>query len=212
MVRFFLLLKKKMTFISCIFLFVIVVSGCKSLGYKIMGVKELDGFNEKSYESFMRKLPDIDYVDIVGETEQFWSVMDLTTDSSVLHRIYQPIQILYFDKDSLVSFHVNCTAPSKGLNLDWNYQGRFEAFPPRSPIEVESCPLSLGDYRNVYSEIEESEGYSIIVFWTDMLYKFSRSAILSVAENMKKYGTDLSIKLYLINNDKFFSQAEFQNL
>ena len=157
----------------------------------------------------MRRLPDVDYVDIVGEAEQFLSVMGLTSDSSVLHRIYQPIQILYFDKDSLVSFHVNCTAPSKGLNLDWNYQGRFETFPPHSPIEVESCPLSLGDYRKIYSEIEVGDGCSIIVFWTNMLYKFSRSAILSVVENMKIYAPNLNIKLYLINNDKFFSQVEF---
>ena len=209
MIKFFLLFMKKMAFFGCFFLLVILVSSCKSLGYKMMGVKKLEGFDKQTYESFMRRLPEVDYVDIVGEAEQFWSVMSLTSDSTILHRIYQPIQILYFDKDSLVSFHVNCTAPSKGFNLDWNYQGRFESFPPHSPLEFEVCPLSLGDYRSIYTEIEESEGYSVIVFWTNMLYKFSRSAILSVVDNLKIYGQNLNIKLYLINNDKFFSQAEF---
>ncbi len=201
---FYSFIRKTIAIVGCVSFLAVTTSSCKALGYKLIGVKHLNGFDKKAYDGFLQKLPDVDYVDIVGDAEQFQSVMKISSDSTMRHSLYQPIQILYFHKNDLVSYHINCTAPSKGLDLDWNYQGRFESFPPVSPIEVKDYSLSLADYRNIYTEIAENDGYCVVVFWTNMLYKFSRSAIMTVLENIECCASNLDVKLYFVNNDIFF--------
>lgn len=208
---FYSFIRKTITIVGYVSFFAVTTSSCKALGYKLIGVKQLNGFDKKEYNGFLQKLPDVDYVDIVGNVEQFQSVMKISSDSTIRHSLYQPIQILYFYKNDLVSYHINCTAPSKGFNLDWNYQGRFDSFPPVSPVEVNDYSLSLVDYRNIYLEIAENNGYCVVVFWTNMLYKFSRAAILTVIENIERYASNMDVKLYFVNNDMFFSEADIQN-
>lgn len=208
---FFSFIRKTIAIVGFVSFLAVTTSSCKTLGYKLIGVKQLSGFDKKVYDGFLQKLPDVDYVDIVSNAEQFRSVMKISLDSTIRHSLYQPIQILYFHKNDLVSYHINCTVPSKGFDLDWNYQGRFDSFPPVSPIEIKDYSLSLVDYRNIYLEIAENNGYCVVVFWTNMLYKFSRSAILTVIENIKCCAPNLDVKLYFINNDIFFSGANIQN-
>ncbi len=192
--------------------FLLITTACNSLWYTVVGVRKLNTFDQTIIDAFIEKLPKESFLSIIGEAEQFQSVMDFTSDSAIMHSLYQPIQILYFKGDSLVSYHINCTAPSKGLKLNWNYQGRFESFPPLSAIDCSSYPISLTAYRNIYAEIEEHDGYSIIVFWTNLLYKYSRSAIMQVFENVKHNSQGVEPRIYLINNDAFFSQSEINDL
>ena len=129
--------------------------------------------------------------------------MEFDTAEWVRHKLYQPIQILYFEKDKLVSWHVNCTAPSHGFNLNWNYDQRFETFPPISPLNCDSINITLRQYKGVYPEISGNKDFTVLIFWTNVLAKVSQSAIKTTFENINKFHKNNLCDVFLINDDNF---------
>ena len=62
---------------------------------------------------------------------------------------------------------------------------------------------SLSEIRNIYHIMDNNE-YLIVVFWSNMLSKISKSAIETVKSNLSKYGNVDQASIVLINTDKYY--------
>ncbi len=194
----------KNRFIFILLIATVFLSSCQSLFETFAGIHQMDQFDSDKYETFIERLPyDISFTPIIGTTEQSLEVMKFDTTEWYRHKLYQPIQLLYFHGNELVSYHVNCTAPARGLGLNWNYDHRFESFPPKSPLNCDSTSITLSQYMGVYPEICGNGKYTLIIFWSNVLEKVSRSAIVTAFKNLKKSGQVSNCDVYLINDDLF---------
>ena len=180
----------------------ILLSGCGLL----YGYKPLKQFDQKDYDLMITSVLDQDYKisHIVSDYEQFDAYRTCIQDSLWQHKTaVQPVQILYFKKDSLLSYHINCTAKGGFSNLNWNTDQRFETFPPVSAVPITPQMQNLSKIRDIY-RIRDNSEYLIVVFWTNMLPKISKSAIETVKTNLRENGAVNKAGIVLVNTDKFY--------
>lgn len=186
----------------------ICLSSCGTIMSSIYGLKEIKNFSQQDIDEFYA---DIDFENIDIKFELFDSVQyenfrRLGKSDQAKKDLSQPVQIHYYGKDSLESFHANCYAKGSFKNLDWNYEHRFESFIPKSALlshqdfptlsETNLFWINLDNFKN-------KEGI-ILVFWTTMLESISKDAIIEVIENLRKFDKQSEFMLYVINTDKFF--------
>ena len=180
----------------------ILLAGCGML----YGYKPLKQFDRNNYDQMITSVLDQDYKisHIVSDYEQFDAYRTCIQDSLWQHKTaVQPVQILYFKKDSLLSYHINCTAKGGLSNLNWNTNQRFETFPPVSAVPITPQMQNLSKIRDIYGINDDSE-YLVVVFWTNMLPKISKSAIETVKTNLRENGAAKKSAIVLINTDKFY--------
>ena len=188
--------------ITLCFAVAILLAGCGVL-YDFKPIKQ---FDQKEYDKMITFVIDRDFKinPIVSEYEQFDAYRTCIQDSLWQHQTaVQPVQILYFKKDSLLSYHINCTAKGGFSNLNWNTDQRFETFPPVSAVPITPQMQNLSKIRDIYGIHDDSE-YLIVVFWTNMLPKISKSAIETVKTNLRENGAVNKAGLVLVNTDKFY--------
>ena len=169
----------------------------------LFGLQEIDGYNAEQCEKFYKKLPkDFDFTPLVCNNEQFFAVSNLGADSMQMKDLYQPLKIMYFHGEELVSFHINCYCPPTALfNLNWNYNHQFDVFPPATTVPLDGYTVTRSQLMNIFPEIKGEADYTVLVFWTNMLNKISRSEIKTVYKNLKKFGHLNDVEIYLINDD-----------
>ena len=180
----------------------ILLAGCRVL-YDFKPIKQ---FDQKDYDQMITSVLDRNFKinPIVSDYEQFDAYRTCIQDSLWQHQTaVQPVQILYFKKDSLLSYHINCTAKGGFSNLNWNTDQRFETFPPVSAVPITPQMQNLSKIRDIYGIHDDSE-YLIVVFWTNMLPKISKSAIETVKTNLRENGAAKKAAIVLINTDKFY--------
>ena len=187
----------------------LVLSGCNTLAPMLFGFREINGYDAEQCEKFYRKLPnDFAFMPLVCNEEQFRQVSNLGADSMQMKDLYQPLKIMYFHSSELVSFHVNCYCPpTLGFNLNWNYNHQFDEFPPTTSVPLDGYKVKLSEMQTVFPEIKGEKGYTVLVFWTNMLHKISKSEIKTVYKNLKKFGQLEMVEVYLINNDILMSKS-----
>ena len=187
----------------------LVLSGCNTLAPMLFGFREINGYDAEQCEKFYRKLPkDFAFTPLVCGEEQFRQVSNLGADSMQMKNLYQPLKIMYFHSSELVSFHVNCYCPpTLGFNLNWNYNHQFDEFPPTTSVPLDGYKVKLSEMQTVFPEIKGEKGYTVLVFWTNMLHKISKSEIKTVYKNLKKFGQLETVEVYLINNDILMSKS-----
>ena len=144
---------------------------------------------------------------LVSDSLQFVAYWNLFADTLWKRTAVQPVQILYFMGDTLVSYHVNCYAKGGMASLDWNTDNRFGQFPPRSAVPLTTLQLSFPQIAELYG-VEAKKDLKIVVFWTNMLTKISKSAVNVVFDNIEKHGKDKECEVFIINTDKFFINAQ----
>ena len=183
----------------------LVLTGCNTLAPMLFGFREIHGYDTEQCEKFYKKLPkDFEFTPLVCNEKQFMQVSELGADSMQMKNLYQPLKILYFHGDSLVSLHINCYCPpTLGFNLNWNYNHQFDEFPPATTVPLDGYTLTLKDLQAVFPEIKGGKDYTVLVFWTNILHKISRSEIKTVCRNLKRFGplSGSRTEVYLINND-----------
>ena len=179
----------------------------------LFGLQEINGYSAEQCEKFYKKLPkDFAFTPIVCNDEQFLAVSNLGADSMQMKDLYQPLKIMYFHGDNLVSFHINCYCPpTLFFNLKWNYNHQFDVFPPTTTVPLDGYTVSRSQLMDVFPEINEDSEWTVLIFWTNMLTKISRSEIKTVYENLKKFGLAVpepvegpchsKVEVYLINDD-----------
>ncbi|MDO5316820.1 MAG: hypothetical protein Q4F82_12080 [bacterium] len=185
------------------------LASCNTLMPMLFGLQEIHGYDAEQCEKFYRKLPnDFAFTPLVCNEEQFRQVSNLGADSMQMKNLYQPLKIMYFHSSELVSFHVNCYCPpTLGFNLNWNYNHQFDEFPPTTSVPLDGYKVKLSEMQTVFPEIKGEKGYTVLVFWTNMLHKISKSEIKTVYKNLKKFGQLETVEVYLINNDILMSKS-----
>jgi hypothetical protein len=188
------------------FCLVLLCTSCSFLWSKYYGIKTLTSFNEKEYHTFITSLDTFAfrYTDIISTAEQRKKMLSISKDSLIVKNLQQPLQILYFKDESLVSYHINCYAEAKGRNLDWNTQKRFDMFPP-----ISAAPLDclLQDFQQIYHGIATDKTYTVLIFYTIMMEKLSKRAIEAVRDNMLRFNKEDSLSIFLINSDYYYIEA-----
>ena len=180
-------------------------TGCNTLMPMLFGFREINGYDAVQCEKFYKKLPkDFAFTPLVCDEKQFRQVSELGADSMQMKDLYQPLKIMYFHGDSLVSLHINCYCPpTLGFNLNWNYDHQFDVFPPATTVPLEGYTVTRTPMQSVFPEIKGEKDYAVLVFWTNMLHKVSRAEIKTVYRNLKRFGpsTGSGAEVYLINDD-----------
>lgn len=178
---------------------------------KLYGFETIKDFDEQKYLSFISDIKkQIDFTSIVSDSSQYVNFFlneIKTNDYLVRKHFFQPVQILYFENKKLKSFHINCFAKGKLTNINWNTDNRFSTFIPKSAIDIDTLGVTLENYNNIYKEINlnSDKKYTIIIFWTSVIKKISKSAIQTVIDNLNAFNKVSDTKIYLINTDKFFA-------
>ena len=169
----------------------------------LFGFREIHGYDVEQCEKFYKKLPkDFEFTPLACNEKQFMQVSELGADSMQMKNLYQPLKIMYFHGESLVSFHINCYCPPTALfNLNWNYRNQFDEFPPATTVPLDGYTVTRSQLMNIFPEIKREKEYTVLVFWTNMLAKISRSEIKTVYKNLKKFGHLNDAEVYLINDD-----------
>ncbi len=193
---------KKLHFVA-VTIVMLCLGSCNTLAPLLFGLQEINGYDAEQCEKFYRKLPkDFAFTPLVCDEEQFRQVSNLGADSMQMKDLYQPLKIMYFHGDTLVSYHINCYCPpTLGFNLNWNFNHQFDEFPPRTSVPLDGYALKRSDMQAVFPEIAGEKDYTVLVFWTNMLHKISKSEIKTVCKNLKKFGHLNDAEVYLINND-----------
>ena len=188
---------KKLHFVAVTIVWLCLCS-CNTLAPMLFGFREINGYDAEQCEKFYKKLPKDS--PLVCNEKQFMQVSELGADSMQMKNLYQPLKIMYFHGDTLVSFHINCYCPPKLLfNLNWNYKHQFDEFPPASAVPLEDYTVTLSEMRTVFPGISGETDNTVLVFWTNMLHKISKSEIKMVYKNLKRFGHLNDVDVYLVN-------------
>ena len=199
-------------------------TGCNTLAPMLFGFREIQGYDAEQCEKFYKKLPkDFVFTPLVCNEKQFWQVSELGADSMQMKNLYQPLKIMYFHGDELVSFHINCYCPpTLTFNLNWDYNHQFDEFPPVTTVPLDGMTVTRRQMQYIFPEIKGEKDYTVLVFWTNMLHKISRSEIKTVYKNLKKSGPSTlrpnsatagsgtlgtEFEVYLINNDIMMTKS-----
>lgn len=193
-------------FIPILFGCLLALTSCNTLMPLLFGLQEIDGYDAEQCARFYKKLPkDLAFTPLVCDEAQFFQVSQLGADSMQMKDLYQPLKIMYFHGDSLVSYHINCYCPpTLFFNLKWNFKHQFEVFPPTTTVPLDGYTLTRTQMQSVFPEIKGEAECTVLVFWTNMLAKISRSEIKTVYKNLKKFGPSTgsgTVEVYLINDD-----------
>lgn len=189
--------------ILLLILTLVFLTSCDTLAPMLFGIREINSYDAEQCEKFYKKLPkDFDFTPLVCNDKQFMQVSSLGADSMQMKNLYQPLKIMYFHGNELVSFHVNCYCPpTLGFNLNWNYNHQFDEFPPTTSVPLDGYTVKLSDMQAVFPEIKGEKNYTVLVFWTNMLYKVSKGEVKTVYKNLRRFCHLNDVEVYLVNVD-----------
>ncbi|MBR1834688.1 MAG: hypothetical protein IJ785_04190 [Bacteroidales bacterium] len=181
-----------------------LTAGCSVIAKAAFGIDEIKEYREERVQSFLaesqRKVP---CRQIIATVEQQDNLIRLDHDTTMMQHRAQPVQVLYFDGDSLIFYHINCYTQSSSnfLRYDWNNKGSFDRFPP-SPTVVPDWHgrMTLTEYRRCLPGLASGSRYTILILWNNMLRKVSAKAVEAVAANVK--GRE-DCTVWLVNTDQW---------
>ena len=182
----------------------VMTHSCTKVFYNIYGVEILKEFSTDNYNDTLHNLENVygDEVNSIISSDSLYREFIKVAENVGKKNLSQPVQMIYFDGDAIVSYWANCYAPGRigSRTLNWNHNGGFDAFPPVSAIEITSDFPTLRDFERVYGIQESPNRYTIIFIWSTMLRKQSVEAFKTVVQNIenKEYTS-----VYLVNIDHF---------
>ena len=169
-----------------ILLATLFLTSCNSLIGMLVGYKELTNFNEEDCTSFLKESQQtLPCSQIISTVDQTNARLSLDTAEAVFHDLYQPVHVLCFDGDSLVSWLVQCYATKPGsLKVDWNHDGHFNTFPPQSSVPIPFGHLSLTRHKAIYPTLQSTTRYTVLIIYTNMMRRVSLRAIEAMAHSL----------------------------
>jgi len=182
------------------------LSGCSLLLKNNYGYNEPSDYNEAEYDEFISAIGPTEMKHFKSSDYQYKQFIELGSDSARKKDLNQPVQILYFHDSKLLSYHANCYAKGTLSGIDWNYENRFDQFPPASAIESSLFDLSLLEITNIYDRITPTKKYTVLVFWSWMLEGVSKDAISSVLDNRTDNVSEENCEIFLINTDDYWRE------
>lgn len=178
---------------------------CKNSLNKLMGIELLEEFNPALYQetvdfftsNYSNTIPILSPDSTFSKyTEEFGKFR--TND------LKQPIQILYFKQDSLISYHANCYVKSSWIgSLDWNYDGKLNSFIPLTSIPIQENKGLKYLVKNYSLNAILNENV-IMFFWSNMLNCESKKAFNTIINNIKTSNLNQLPTIITINTDYTF--------
>ncbi|WP_099367482.1 hypothetical protein [Sphingobacterium sp. 1.A.4] len=172
--------------------------------YKAAGIEAIKEFDNTKVEQVEKNFKKLN-PNIITKTiskEQFLTYVE-GFGEFYKNDLKQPLQIHYYTNDTLVSFHANCYAKgSFGGSLDWNYDGKFDEFIPKTSAQIKGNK-GLNFIFNEFSLPQPKTKNTIIFFWSNLMPKQSLETYKLIVEN-SKISTGKST-LITINTDQFFA-------
>ncbi len=181
----------------------VLFGGCAPLAKVVFGIDEIKKVDEERIASFFDESREkVSCSQIETTAAQVDSLIRLDLDSTQMQHRAQPVQVLYFDGDSLIFWHINCYTQSGFLSFDWNNHGSFVHFPPSPTVVYDPHhSMTLDRYRAIIPELKTTTRYTVVILWSNMLRKVSRKAVEAVAANIKGRG---DCTLLLVNTDRWW--------
>ncbi|MBP6386315.1 MAG: hypothetical protein KA313_06375 [Pseudarcicella sp.] len=169
----------------------------------IFGIKDINKVSSIDYQNELKILNNSKkHVEIYSDSNSFSKYVNMDLYQKEL---YQPIQILYFHNDSLISHHLNCYAKGGIGKLDWNTEFRFSTFPPKSAAMLRKN-ITISSLKAIYPDIKNNK-YTIIFFWSSMLFRQTKDAKMIIERNLIENNVDLiNVNINLININEFYKE------
>ena len=174
----------------------------------VFGIDEITEYREERCQSFLDEARQLmPCTQIVSDSATYTRVMRMDTgDTAMMQHRGQPVQVLCFDGDSLIFYHISCYAQGGAFTVDWNHYHSFDRFPPAPTIVPDSAgTMTLKRYAELYPGLSGPTRYTVVVFWTNVLRRVSMQAVRNVAECIK--GHEADCRVVLVCTDKWFAST-----
>ena len=203
--RFSLSLKKNDAKILLTVAISFLFCGCVNMFSAIYGVRQLDSFDEALCDKFTDSVErkGISLSTLVSDSLQFVEYWNLYPDSLWKKTASQPVQLLYFSGDTLVSYHVNCYAKGGLTSLNWNMDNRFGQFPPKTAVPLDNMRLKFRQIAQIYG-LSLQKNCRLVIFYTNMLSRIAKDAVNTAFDNIEAFNKQRECEVVIINTDKFF--------
>ena len=194
---------KRLVALGLIVLGGLMLTGCSVMAKAAFGIKEMKTYDPQQVASFSEECRrEVECASVVASVAQVDSLIRLDLDSTMMQHRAQPVQVLYFDGDSLVFYHINCYTQSGFLSFDWNNYGSFNRFPPTPTVVGDpSGSMTLSRYSTHLPQLQTHTRYTVVIIWTNVLPRVARKAVQAVAANM---GGRPDCTVILVNTDRWW--------
>ena len=183
----------------------LLTAGCSLIVKTAFGIDEIKEYRDTDVQSFLvesqRKVSCHQIVASIGQQD---SLIRLDLDSTMMKHRGQPVQILYFDGDSLLFYHINCYTQSGLFQFNWNNYHSFDHFPPSPTVVVphNKESMTLSNYTRILPFLKPSRRYTVLILWSNVTRKVSAKAVNAVATNIQGRN---DCSLWLVNTDQWWA-------
>lgn len=183
----------------------LLTAGCSLIVKTAFGINEIKEYRDTDVQSFLvesqRKVSCRQIVASIGQQD---SLIRLDLDSTMMQHRGQPVQILYFDGDSLLFYHINCYTQSGLFQFNWNNYHSFDHFPPSPTVVVphNKESMTLSNYTRILPSLKPFRRYTVLILWSNVTRKVSAKAVDAVATNIQGRN---DCSLWLVNTDQWWA-------
>lgn len=183
----------------------LLTAGCSLIVKTAFGINEIKEYRDTEVQSFLvesqRKVSCRQIVASIGKQD---SLIRLDLDSTMMQHRGQPVQILYFDGDSLLFYHINCYTQSGLFQFNWNNYHSFDHFPPSPTVVVphNKESMTLSNYTRILPSLKPFRRYTVLILWSNVTRKVSAKAVDAVATNIQGRN---DCSLWLVNTDQWWA-------
>ena len=183
----------------------LLTAGCSLIVKTAFGINEIKEYRDTDVQSFLvesqRKVSCRQIVASIGQQD---SLIRLDLDSTMMQHRGQPVQILYFDGDSLLFYHINCYTQSGLFQFNWNNYHSFDHFPPSPTVVVphNKESMTLSNYTRILPSLKPFRRYTVLILWSNVARKVSAKAVDAVATNIQGRN---DCSLWLVNTDQWWA-------
>ena len=183
----------------------LLTAGCSLIVKTAFGIDEIKEYRDTEVQSFLvesqRKVSCRQIVASIGQQD---SLIRLDLDSTMMQHRGQPVQILYFDGDSLLFYHINCYTQSGLFQFNWNNYHSFDHFPPSPTVVVphNKESMTLSNYTRILPSLKSFRRYTVLILWSNVTRKVSAKAVDAVATNIQGRN---DCSLWLVNTDQWWA-------
>ncbi len=201
--------------IIAILIICFLVTSCTSSLLKLYGMKEMKAINEKEILQYssVYGIPLEDSYELDTTYATFLQSHDKILFKEEIKNHYQPLQVLYFDKEGkLKSFQINCNAGGTP-NLAWDRDSILTTFPPRQQTKIDnllSLDTQLKFLRPLTNTLKFNVAdydYIVIIYWNRFMDRQSKRLIHFIQTN-STLSKDQTVKIIYANNDNIFAFAD----
>jgi hypothetical protein len=189
---------------------VLLIGACVPISNAIVGFKQPKSLNEKEILKLANQFKIQEFPVFELDTSYSNFIKSKIKGLRERHVLVQPILILFFIQDTIVSINNNCFFP--GLpNINWNEFGTFNSFPPKSGynsnelknIQIKDIKRFFHPLNSKAIQVNNESFNKILLVNYNRTYKRQCKNLTKLLLN--KYKND-SQTIFFINNDDYLTK------